>query len=189
MYRIRIRPARLLKFLCSWCENWIPEFPLNSPWIPPCLHSEMCEMWRMSLLQYSALQLPADDSRIPDQSCRLGHARDIPRWSVKGISKARSASQTKPCAQQGKVCCYGALDSELAPRLIAGTIEVKKTIIITGLRRNQGQITLEDTARYAGLLLAPAEGFGLWPTLFLPFGQKKSFLCCFGPFLAIFGVQ
>ena len=32
---------------------------------------------------------------------------------------------------------------------------------------------LEDTARYAGLLLAPAEGF----------------LCCFGPFLAIFGVQ
>ena len=48
---------------------------------------------------------------------------------------------------------------------------------------------LEDTARYAGLLLAPAESFGLWPRLFLPFGQKKSLLCCFGPFLAIFGVQ
>ena len=48
---------------------------------------------------------------------------------------------------------------------------------------------LEDTARYAGLLLAPAEGFGLRPRLFLPFGQKKSLLCCFGPFLAIFGVQ
>ena len=32
---------------------------------------------------------------------------------------------------------------------------------------------LEDTARYAGLLLAPAEGFGLRPRLFLPFGQKK----------------
>jgi hypothetical protein len=42
---------------------------------------------------------------------------------------------------------------------------------------------LEDTARYAGLLLAPAESFGLRPRLFLPFGQKKSFLCCFGPFL------
>ena len=41
---------------------------------------------------------------------------------------------------------------------------------------------LEDTARYAGLLLAPAEGFGLRPRLFLPFGQKKSFLCCFGQF-------
>ena len=49
--------------------------------------------------------------------------------------------------------------------------------------------TLEDTARYAGLLLAPAEGFGLRPRLFLPFGQKKSLLCCFGPFLAFFGVQ
>ena len=33
---------------------------------------------------------------------------------------------------------------------------------------------LEDTARYAGLLLAPAEGFGLRPRLFLPFGQKKA---------------
>ena len=32
---------------------------------------------------------------------------------------------------------------------------------------------LEDVARYAGLLLAPAEGFGLRPRLFLPFGQKK----------------
>ena len=31
---------------------------------------------------------------------------------------------------------------------------------------------LEDTARYVGILLAPTEGFG-----------------CFGPFLAIFGVQ
>ena len=36
---------------------------------------------------------------------------------------------------------------------------------------------LEDTARYAGLLLTPAEVFGLWPWLFLPFGQKKALLC------------
>ena len=43
---------------------------------------------------------------------------------------------------------------------------------------------LEDMARYAGLLLG-----GLRPRLFLPFGQKKRLLCCFGPFLAIFGVQ
>ena len=48
---------------------------------------------------------------------------------------------------------------------------------------------LDGTARYAGLLLAPAEGFSLRPRLFLPFGQKKSLLCCFGPFLAIFGVH
>ena len=46
---------------------------------------------------------------------------------------------------------------------------------------------LEDTARYAGLLLAPAEGFGRG--FFLAFWQKKGLLCCFGPFLAIFGVQ
>ena len=39
-------------------------------------------------------------------------------------------------------------------------------------------IKLEGTARYAGLLLAPAEGFGLRPRLFLPFGQKKSFSRC-----------
>ena len=45
---------------------------------------------------------------------------------------------------------------------------------------------LEDTARYAGLLLAPAEGFGLWPRLFLPFGQKKELFMLFWP---IFGVQ
>ena len=31
---------------------------------------------------------------------------------------------------------------------------------------------LEDTARYAGFLLAPAEGFGLRPRLFLLFGNK-----------------
>ena len=36
-------------------------------------------------------------------------------------------------------------------------------------------IKLEDTASYTGLLLAPAEVFGLWPRLFLPFGQKKGF--------------
>ena len=35
-------------------------------------------------------------------------------------------------------------------------------------------MVLEDTARYAGLLLAPAESFGLWPRVFLPFGQKNN---------------
>ena len=34
---------------------------------------------------------------------------------------------------------------------------------------------LEDTARYAGLLLAPAEAFG--QGIFLPFGQKNNLLC------------
>ena len=38
------------------------------------------------------------------------------------------------------------------------------------------KLKLEDTARYAGLLLAPAEGFGLWPRPFLPFGQKKELI-------------
>ena len=36
---------------------------------------------------------------------------------------------------------------------------------------------LQDTARYAGLLLAPVEGFG--QGLFLPFGQKKELLMLF----------
>ena len=46
---------------------------------------------------------------------------------------------------------------------------------------------LEDTARYAGLLLASAEGFG--GGLFLPFGQKKNLVYCFGQLEAIFCVQ
>ena len=33
-------------------------------------------------------------------------------------------------------------------------------------------LKLEDMACYAGLLLDPAEDFGLWPRLCLPFGQK-----------------
>ena len=41
---------------------------------------------------------------------------------------------------------------------------------------------LEDTARYAGLLLAPAEGFGLWQRLFLPFGQKKTYFAVLAHF-------
>ena len=40
-------------------------------------------------------------------------------------------------------------------------------------------IALKDTTRYAGFLLAPAEGIGLWSRLFLPSGQQKSFLWVF----------
>ena len=51
-------------------------------------------------------------------------------------------------------------------------------------------LTLKDTARYAGLLLAPAEGFGHRPMAFFALRAKKeSLLCCFGPFLAFFGAQ
>ena len=42
------------------------------------------------------------------------------------------------------------------------------------IKRLLNKRELEDTARYAGLLLAPAEGFGLRPRLFLPFGQKRA---------------
>ena len=45
---------------------------------------------------------------------------------------------------------------------------------------------LEDTARYKGLLLAPAEGLGLRQRLFLPFGQKKTFYAVLA-FLGKFG--
>ena len=47
---------------------------------------------------------------------------------------------------------------------------------------------LEDTARYAGLLLAPAEGFSLQPRLFLAFGQKRPILL-FWPILGNFWCQ
>ena len=49
---------------------------------------------------------------------------------------------------------------------------------------------LEDTARYAGLLLAPAEGFGLRSRPFLPFGQKTGFfISVLAQILVIFGDQ
>ena len=48
---------------------------------------------------------------------------------------------------------------------------------------------LKDTARCVGPHLAPAEGFSLQPRLFFALWAKKSLLCCFGPFLAFFGVQ
>ena len=41
---------------------------------------------------------------------------------------------------------------------------------------------LEDTARYAGLLLAPAEGFGLWPRLFCPSGKKRAYYAALAHF-------
>ena len=42
--------------------------------------------------------------------------------------------------------------------------------------------TLEGTALYAGFLLAPAEGFILWPRFFFPFGQKRTFYAVFAYF-------
>ena len=42
--------------------------------------------------------------------------------------------------------------------------------------------TLEGTARYAGFLLAPAEGFGFRPKPFFgPLGKKRAFNIYFGP--------
>ena len=37
-------------------------------------------------------------------------------------------------------------------------------------------IQLEGTACYAGLLLAPAEGFGMWPRHFALWAKKKLFM-------------
>ena len=49
-------------------------------------------------------------------------------------------------------------------------------------------LKLEGAARYAGLLLAPAEGFGRG--LFLPFWQKKYlFMSVLAQILVIFGDQ
>ena len=43
---------------------------------------------------------------------------------------------------------------------------------------------LEDMARYVGLLLAPAKGFGRG--FFLPFGKNEIFLCCLCYFIYIY---
>ena len=55
------------------------------------------------------------------------------------------------------------------------------------------KLILRRTRRY-GPLRGPTSSScgGLWPlaeAFFCPSGQKKSLLCCFGPFLAFFGVQ
>ena len=47
-------------------------------------------------------------------------------------------------------------------------------------------LQLEDTAGYTGLRLAPTEGFGIRPRLFMPFGQKKSFCQFFYYLILIF---
>ena len=51
-------------------------------------------------------------------------------------------------------------------------------------------VTLEGAARYAGLLLAPAEGFGLRPRPFSALRAKKDlFISVFALILVIFGDQ
>ena len=40
---------------------------------------------------------------------------------------------------------------------------------------------IEDSARYAGLLLAPAEDFCLWPRLFFLLSQKKELVMLYWP--------
>ena len=42
---------------------------------------------------------------------------------------------------------------------------------------------LEDTVRYAGLLLAPVEGFGLQPRAFFALPAKKDLIMLFWPIL------
>ena len=48
---------------------------------------------------------------------------------------------------------------------------------------------LEDTARYAVLLPAPAEGFNLRPWLILPFGEKREPMMLFWPIFCNFWVS
>ena len=56
--------------------------------------------------------------------------------------------------------------------------------------RNELNTSSQGTRRYSPLRgLTSSSCGGLRPMLFLPFGQKKSLLRCFGPFLAFFGVQ
>ena len=45
---------------------------------------------------------------------------------------------------------------------------------------------IQENTRIYGLLLAPAEGFSLRPSLFLSFGQKKGIIMLFYPIFGIF---
>ena len=66
---------------------------------------------------------------------------------------------------------------------------IKKYLTLCNISKVKADLSfqseLEDTARYAGLLLAPAECFG--QGFFGPLGKKESLLCGFGPFSAFFG--
>ena len=89
------------------------------------------------------------------------------------------------------ICDFGCFFSPKIPILWRSFIRIsfQKSQRLTKLNKSspalKGKSTcnisclLEGMARYAGLLQAPVAGFG----------QKKRLLCCFGPFLAIFGVQ
>ena len=46
-----------------------------------------------------------------------------------------------------------------------------------GFATKNNIIKLEVTARYVGLLIAPAEGFGLKPRIFWPFAKAFSYRC------------
>ena len=49
----------------------------------------------------------------------------------------------------------------------------------------QRRTALEGAARYAGLLLAPADGFGLQTGLSLALWAQKELFCCFSFFLIL----
>ena len=57
-----------------------------------------------------------------------------------------------------------------------GALEILSLLIVV----SHIFLAIEDTARYAGLLLAPAEFFDLQPRLFLPFVQKKAYYAVVG---------
>ena len=84
-------------------------------------------------------------------------------------------------------------------RLIKKNEHLKQNNIIRNNSRNKSSISeflekktlwhflcgLKGAARYAGLLLTPAEGFGLLPRLFCPLVKEESFsrcLCLLRPF-------
>ena len=50
-------------------------------------------------------------------------------------------------------------------------------------------VLLEDTARCASLLLAPAEGFGRGRGLFCPSGKKRAYHAVFAHFRQLNGAQ
>ena len=90
-------------------------------------------------------------------------------------------------------CVILNLNSESFGLLVSFLCHRQQTVYISG--HFSSITTLEagvpQRSVLGSLIYTILEDMARWlrPRLFLPFGQKKRLLCCFSPFLAIFGVQ
>ena len=116
----------------------------------------LCVMCPMSHVRCHMLGVTCQVSNV---TCHVSFVTFFSRWSV--------------CYQQG-LPCYFYFYLFISKVVFPCCFEpLKKEILLK----------LEGMASYASQLLAPAEGFGLWPRLLLPFGKKRRIML-FHPILS-----